>query len=149
MSSSGSASGTGAHQRRGGDRGSSRQHAASSTGTYHDPDTATNTSINSKRETKSGAITDSKKLVSVLNQAREKALSNGLTAQQFQKCAERASKQAKLRPSPPHPAARSSRCGRLVIALKMIWLLFLMLLALAMLSAAIKPVMFYMHKVCK
>jgi hypothetical protein len=90
------------------------------------------------------AITDSKKLASALNQTREKALSNGLTAQQFQKCVERASRRLKLGQSPP---AKSSRCGRGIIALKVIWLLFLMLLALAMMSAAVKPVMFFMHKV--
>lgn len=121
------------HHRRGGGVSS---HAASSR-------SASNTHGTSKAD---HAITDSKKLASALNETREKALSNGLTAQQFQKCVESASKRLKVRPS---PSAKSSRCGRVIIALKVIWLLFLMLLALAMMSAAVKPVMFFMHKVQK
>ena len=121
------------HHRRGGGGGVS-SHAASS-----------RSASNSHGASKAGhAITDSKKLALALNETREKALFIGLTAQQFQKCVERASKRLKVLPSPP---AKSSRCGRVIVALKVIWLLFLMLLALAMMSAAVKPVMFFMHKV--
>ena len=121
------------HQRRGGSSHASPIGSSSRGGA----------SSNKKIES-SKTITNSKELSSALNQARETALSNGLTAQQFQKCTERASKQMKLRPAP----SKSSRCGCVVTALKAIWLIFLMMLALALMSAAVKPVMFYMHKVC-
>ena len=91
------------------------------------------------------AITDTKKLCLALSQVKKAALFNGLTSKQFEKCADRASKQMKLRPQ--ISLIKSSRCGCLIAGLKVMWLMFLMLLAIALMSAAIKPVMFYMHKV--
>ena len=92
-------------------------------------------------QTKS-AITDKKTLSLALSRLKESALTNGMTAERFEKCAERVSKQMKLHPPP-------SRCGRLIIVLKVMWLLFLLLLALALVSVAIKPVVFFIHKVIR
>ena len=91
-------------------------------------------------------ITDAKKLTSALQQVRENALANGMSPEDFQKCAMSAAKQFKLHPLKTKGHQRSKfQC--VILTFKVLWLIFLMLLTLAILSAAVKPVTFYMHKV--
>ena len=96
-----------------------------------------------KVDNSDNGITDAKKLTSALQQIKLDALASGMTSEEFQKCAVSAAKRLKLRPLDTKAHGRS----RLITTLKVLWLIFLMLLAIALLSAAVKPIMFYMHKV--
>ena len=98
-------------------------------------------------EDKSGeTITDTKSLTTALQQVRGVALAGGMSREQFKECAIKASKQLKLRPLTHDKGKRRSWCNCITI-LKILWLMILLLLAVAMVSAAFKPVMFFMHKV--
>ena len=93
-------------------------------------------------------VTDIKTLTSALQQARQGALSSGMSPEEFQNCAERASKRLKLLPlEKKSGVTRSFRCCRLKTVLKVTWLVFLGLMTVALLAAAVKPVMFYVHMV--
>ena len=94
-------------------------------------------------------VTDIKSLTFALEQARQDALSSGMSPEKFQKCAERAAKKLKVLPLENSGASRPSRCPRLKTTLKVLWLVFLGLLTLALLAAAVKPVMFYVHMVSR
>ena len=96
-----------------------------------------------------GGITDVHKLTSALQQAKEDALASGMSEEQFKECVLKASKQLKLHPLDDDGKTNRGKrsCYSCVCVFKVMWLMFLLLLAVALMSAAFKPVMFFMHKV--
>ena len=103
-----------------------------------------------KKSESSAGIDDAKKLTSALQQAKREALSSGLSPEEFRKCVITTSKRLKLHPLGQGGASGGQtkyRC--LKLTLKVLWVMFLMLLAVALMSAAVKPVMFYIHKVSR
>ena len=95
-----------------------------------------------------GGITDVKKLTTTLQQVKMEALASGMSDEQFKECVLKASKQLKLHPlDDDRKMTRSKGSRNCVCVLKVLWLMFLLLLAVALMSAAFKPVMFFMHKV--
>lgn len=100
----------------------------------------------SKGSKASNSVTDAKQLTSALQQAKNEAVANGISEEEFKQCVRAVSKQLKLQ-SPGPNGRGSSHCRWFKIIFKVVWMLFLMLLALGLMSAAFKPVMFYMHKV--
>ena len=102
--------------------------------------------LKTKADHSTNGITDAKKLTSALQQVKDDALASGMSLKDFQNCAMSAAKGLKLHPLKAKRHRRSN-VQRLILTFKVLWLIFLMLLAVAMLSAAVRPVMFYVHKV--